>query len=61
MNEDEEKSITLGNGHISTHFNINNLMLSARDSKVRYSSDFALNYPLKLKSVHVSYELQNSD
>lgn len=37
-------------------------MLSARYSKVKcHSCDIASNYNLKLKSVHVSYELQNSD
>lgn len=61
MNEDEEKSIILRDGHILTHFKVNNLMLSARDSEVRCNSGIASNYHLKLKSVHISYELQNSD
>lgn len=61
MKEDEEKSIILGNGHISPHFKINILMLSARDLEVRYSSDIASSYHLKVKSAPINYKLQNSD
>lgn len=61
MEKDEEKSHVLGKGHISTLFKVNNLMLSAKGSKVRYHSDVASNYHLKLKSVCASYELQKSD
>ena len=61
MEKDEERSNILGKRHISTLFKVNNLTLSAKDSKLRYSSENASNYHLKIKSVHASYELQKSD
>lgn len=48
MEKGEEKSNILGKEYISTPFKVNNLMLSAKDSKVRYNSDVASNYHLKL-------------
>lgn len=54
MGKGEEKSNILGKGHISTLFKVNNLMLSAKDSKVRYSTDIVPNYHPKLKTVHAS-------